>query len=65
MYNEKEWHDSYVWDCVRKKHLQEGSKTHNLAPKIKNVGNPWPDTYMAEYCDHLKGKRRKDAGEML
>ena len=64
LFKEREWHDSYVWDCVRKKYLH-GIRTHNLAPKINKVGNPWPDTYMAEYCDHLKGKRRKDAGVML
>ena len=64
LFKEREWHDSYVWDCVRKKYLH-GIRTHNLAPIIKKVGNPWPDTYMAEYCDHLKGKRRKDAGVML
>ena len=64
LFKEREWHDSYVWDCVRKKYLH-GIRTHNLAPIIKKVGNPWPDTYMAEYCDHLKGKKRKDAGEML
>ena len=64
LFKEREWHDSYVWDCVRKKYLH-GIRTHNLAPKVNKVGNPWPDTYMAEYCDHLKGKKRKDAGEML
>ena len=64
LYNEREWHDSYVWDCVRKKYLQD-SKTHNLAPRIDKVGNPWPNTFMSEYCDHLKGKKRKDTGEML
>ena len=64
LFKEREWHDSYVWDCVREKYLH-GIKTHNLAPTVNKVGNPWPDTYMAEYCDHLKGKRRKDAGVML
>ena len=41
LYNEKEWHDSYVWDCVRDKYLH-GIQTHNLAPRIDKVGNPWP-----------------------
>ena len=64
LYSEREWHDSYVWDCVREKYLH-GIKTHNLAPKIDKVGNPWPNTFMSEYCDHLKGKNRKDTGVML
>jgi len=64
LFKEREWHDSYVWDCVRRKYLH-GIKTHNLSPHINKVGNPWPDTYMAEYCDHYKGKKRKDAGVML
>ena len=61
---EKEWHDSYIFDVVRKKILYN-TPQFNLSPKIRKVGNPWPDTPMAEYMDHLKGKARKDAGEML
>lgn len=64
LFQEKEWHDSYVWDCVRKKNLQ-GYSQYNLAPKLTKQGNPWPDTPMSEYADHLKGKARKDAGVML
>ena len=41
------------------------NNTLGTSPKIRKVGNPWPDTPMAEYMDHLKGKARKDAGEML
>ena len=61
---ENEWHDSYIFDVVRKKILYK-TPQFNLSPKIRKVGNPWPDTPMAEYMDHLKGKKRKDAGEML
>lgn len=61
---EEEWHDSYLFDCVRKKWLVNQPQ-YNLSPVIKKVGNPWPDTPMAEYMDHLKGKKRKDAGVML
>jgi len=64
LFQEREWHDSYVWDCVRKKWLV-GEPQYNLAPTIRKVGNPWPDTPMSEYADHLKGKKRKDTGVML
>ena len=64
LFQEREWHDSYVWDCVRKKWLVDEPQ-FNLAPTIRKVGNPWPDTPMSEYADHLKGKKRKDAGVML
>ena len=64
LFKEREWHDSYVWDCVRKKYLN-GHPQWNLAPTIEKTGNPWPDTYMSEYASHLKGKKRKDAGVML
>jgi len=64
LFQEKEWHDSYVWDCVRKKWMI-GESQYNLAPVVRKVGNPWPDTPMSEYVDHLKGKKRKDAGVML
>ena len=64
---EAEWHDSYLFDAVRKIMDKDygNLKYYNLAPTIRKVGNPWPDTPMAEYMDHLKGKARKDAGEML
>ena len=58
-------HDSYLFDAVRKNDKQYNLKYYNLSPQIRKVGNPWPDTPMAEYMDHLKGKARKDAGEML
>src|SRR5210317_1477980 len=64
LFHEREWHDSYVWDCVRKKWMI-GESQYNLAPVVRKVGNPWPDTPMSEYVDHLKGKKRKDAGVML
>lgn len=64
LFQEREWHDSYVWDCVRKKWLV-GEPQYNLAPGTRKIGNPWLDTPMSEYADHLKGKKRKDAGEMI
>ena len=64
--NEEEWHDSFIFDRVREKMINEFKiKCYNLSPKIRKVGNPWIDTPMSEYMDHLKGKARKDAGEML
>ena len=62
---ENEWHDSYLFDSVRRKLKELDLKYFNLSPQIRKVGNPWPDTPMSEYMDHLKGKARKDAGEML
>lgn len=63
---EEEWHDSYLFDVVRKKCEDvDGLKSFNLAPYIRKVGNPWPNTPMSEFMDHHKGKARKDAGEML
>ena len=64
LFQEKEWHDSYVWDQVRKKWLFDEPQ-FNLAPVTDlKVGNPWVNTKLKDYVHHLKGKKRKDAGRM-
>ena len=54
LFKEREWHDSYVWDCVRKKYLH-GIRTHNLAPKLTSA---IPNDACIE-CWPLKGKEER------
>jgi hypothetical protein len=64
----KEWHDSYVFDVVRKSLEPTGLKTHNwsqhlvdIRPNPKNTlgeGHPLINTDLGAYLDHLKGDRK-------
>lgn len=56
-----EWHDSYVFDYLRKKYSQSslwGAGFHDLAQGIKD-NNPWPRTILGAYMNHAKGPKAK------
>ena len=55
-----EWHDSYVWDVVRRKYYGT-NKFYNLnpAPGTKGLaGHPFINSALGLYMDHVKGKRK-------
>ena len=55
-----EWHDSYVWDVVRRKYYG-ANKFYNLnpAPGTKGLaGHPFINSALGLYMDHVKGKRK-------
>lgn len=59
LFSLSEWHDSYVFDYVRKTFEKERSiKNHNLT-----FGNHHGHTFincdLGKYIDHMKGKRKK------
>jgi hypothetical protein len=53
-----EWHDSYVFDCVRQKFaLKELNWSAGL---INGEGHPLINCDWGAYIDHLKGKRKQN-----
>jgi hypothetical protein len=57
-----EWHDSYVWDVLRKQ-FQGRCRFHNLNPLAQTdarAGHPFINSDLGKYMDHLKGDRKKD-----
>jgi len=61
IFNEREWHDSYIWDVVRKKY-QPGNKFVNLNPSVNDkglAGHPFINSALGEVMDHVKGKRKE------
>ena len=61
IFNEKEWHDSYIWDVVRKQMTTEGMDFYNLNPypNEKNIaGHPFINSELGKYMDHVKGDRK-------
>lgn len=56
----KEWHDSYVWDTLRRQ-FQHRCKFHNLnslAQTDARAGHPFINSSLGAYMDHLKGNRK-------
>jgi hypothetical protein len=56
-----EWHDSYVWDTVRRRY-QDHSTFHNLTPvlpKSGRAGHPFINSELGKFMDHLKGDRKQ------
>lgn len=50
----KEWHSAYVFDTARQ--LVAPERLHNLTPGGR--GHVWVQSPLAEYTDHVKGKRK-------
>jgi hypothetical protein len=56
-----EWHDSYVWDVVRRQY-QTQNQFHNLSKtpqKPGHAGHPFINSELGRFMDHLKGNRKK------
>lgn len=55
-----EWHDSFVWDQVRKRKVQ--SLFHNLNVNWQDKGlsgHPFINSVLGRYMDHAKGDRKQ------
>ena len=55
-----EWHDSYVWDVVRRRYCGT-NKFYNLntVPNTRGLaGHPFINSALGLYMDHVKGKRK-------
>lgn len=56
-----EWHDSWVFDWVRRSIEREGVATHDLSLGLgrRSVNHPFVNGPLGAYMDHLKGDRKK------
>jgi hypothetical protein len=60
IFDEREWHDSYIWDVVRKKY-QDTNEFYNLNPSYNDkglAGHPFINSELGLYMDHVKGERK-------
>ena len=63
IFEQREWHDSYIWDLVRAKY-QPQNYFYSLNPSWKDkglAGHPFINSELGLYMDHVKGDR-KDLG---
>ena len=60
IFQEREWHDSYIFDVVRQKYRH--NRFHNLNPKWDDkglAGQPFINSELGRFMDHVKGKRKQ------
>ena len=61
IYNEKEYHDSYIWDLVRIRFEKEHNTSNiNIGDEAK--GHVQARSVLGEIYDHVKGPKRKSQG---
>jgi hypothetical protein len=61
IFDEREWHDSYIWDVIRKRY-QDSNKFFNLNPSYNDkglAGHPFINSELGRYMDHVKGDRKE------
>jgi len=62
IFNLREWHDSYVWDIVRKRYQTDPTNRFlNLNPSYDDkglAGHPFINSELGRYMDHVKGERK-------
>lgn len=60
IFEQKEWHDSYIFDVVRKWHESEYSVINkDISSGIQGEGHPLINSELGAFFDHLKGDRKR------
>ena len=67
IYKEKEWHDSYIWDIIRKRFEQKYNIVNFDIGSFYSQGKCMYNhvltaTPLFNHLDHLKGSIRKELG---
>jgi hypothetical protein len=60
IFKEREWHDSYIFDVLRKQ-IQQRCHFHNLNPSREDkglAGHPFINSELGKHMDHVKGDRK-------
>ena len=60
IFKEQEWHDSYIWDLVRRKY-KDNNEFFNLNPSYNDkglAGHPFINSELGLFMDHAKGDRK-------
>jgi hypothetical protein len=60
-----EWHDSWLWDEVRREFEAMGNKFRNISGAGAKTEHPFINCGLGEFFDHLKGPVRKQQGQSL
>lgn len=63
IFSHKEWHDSWLWDHLRKEYENIGVLFKNISYEFQDTWHPFINCGLGEYFDHLKGPLRKELGK--
>lgn len=58
----REWHDSWLWDEVRREFEKESVRFKDLSGPFAALDHPFIHTGLGRFFDHLKGPARKASG---
>ena len=59
VFNLPQWHDSYVFDCIRTTlEGQTNKKNISLSPWGKDYDHVFVNSVLGDYMDHMKGPRK-------
>lgn len=58
-----EWHDSWIWDYMRREYEQQRVDFKNISGSAINLEHPFINCGLGKYFDHLKGPQRKINGQ--
>jgi len=61
IYSLKEWHDSYVFDVVRREfETRLGARSFNISKDVADIDHVFVNSEIGRHVDHLKGGRKAD-----
>jgi hypothetical protein len=64
LFNEKEWHDSYIFDVVRLRLEKNGLKNFNISKlglrKTSDILNVFDNSVLGEFMIHFKGNKKNN-----
>jgi len=59
LFEEREFHDSYLFDRVRERYAERGHATHDIADGIgREASHVLLNSRLGRYMDHMKGERK-------
>lgn len=63
IFQEREWHDSFIWDVVRRRYMNDTTNQFlNLNPEPEGkgmAGHPFINSILGLHMDHCKGQRKE------
>ena len=62
IFSKSQWHDSWLWDEIRREFENKGLEFYNLSGEFHGAEHPFVNTGLGKFFDHLKGPERKAQG---
>ena len=66
IFREKEYHDSYLFDRLRRRFEREGAQSYNISEGIiDEAGHVLVNSRLGQFMDHLKGDRKASGSSRI